>query len=207
MRIMFTHLAVLAFLFVEPSLCFSEASCRELKHTTPERMVEYLQQSTGALSQTCVAYAIDELGSRKHVAAAEILTKYLDFPRPGTELNGRTNVIVRIPWLGDYYPAVDALFEIGRPAIPSLIRVLGAGGTSDLARRNAVGVVGAVFRDNVVDAVVLLNDANRSAEDPGVAGRLLDAAKQMVKECPGSVQPRCQAVLWNQVRIVSGHKQ
>lgn len=174
--------------------------CPELQGKKPANLLAYLDRDRAALSPDCIVYAIRELGAQQYVAAVNTLAMYLDFRMPGTEKKVHDVTIVRIPTLGDKYPAVVALFEIGKPALPSLVHMIGHGATSDLLRNNALEVVLVIHRENMAEAVRALSHASRTSSDSATAIRLWDAARKEASRCPGEIRNHCEDALLEQNR-------
>jgi hypothetical protein len=170
--------------------------CTDLLQTEAKQKLEYLRGDRSMLNPGCVVYAIQQLGAERYTAAADVLATYLDFQAPGTEKVGAPGTVYRrIPSLGDKYPAATALFEIGKPATPSLVRVIANSASSDLLRKNALEVLFAVHRENLADGTRELNNASRSATDNEAATRLLHAAREFAAKCPGRWRNDCAAAL------------
>src|SRR5690242_9727827 len=125
--------------------------CHELREAKTQRLLAYLEASRGDLNPACVVHAIKQLGTQRYAPAAYVLATYLDFRMPGTEDGKQKPHMERIPWLGEKYPAADALFEIGKPASSSLVRVIGETSIS-LLRDNALEVLLAIHSENMADA-------------------------------------------------------
>jgi hypothetical protein len=100
--------------------------CTALDGADPQTLIEYLESSRNMQAPDCMTYAIDKLGQQQRAEASSVLTAYLDFQRPGTEPDPHKPLITRDPIsMGDIYPAIDALFKIGMPAVPSLVHRIG----------------------------------------------------------------------------------
>ena len=175
--------------------------CRELSGAKAQQALAYLETSRQELNSACIVHAIRQLGNQHYTPAAYVLATYLDFRMPGTENKDSEHKlhIERIPWLGEKYPAADALFEIGKPASPSLVRVIGETSIS-LLRDNALEVLLAIHSEDMPDAVMMLSQASRSALDLATSIRLLDAAKKHAARCPGELRVRCEDALFEHAR-------
>src|SRR5690242_19555155 len=90
--------------------------CQGLQQSTNKQKLDYLRGDRSALDPACVMYAIQQLGIEHNAASADVLATYLDFEGPKKGSPDDVVAIVRLPWLGDKYPAADSLFEIGKPA-------------------------------------------------------------------------------------------
>jgi len=170
--------------------------CPEQQGMKPEQLLKSLEGDRATLKSRCIVNAINQLGEKRYAPAADTLTTYLDFRMPGTENKGHEIFIVRIPALGDKYPAATALFEIGKAASPSLVRAIADSSTPELLRDNAVEVLFDVYRENLADAVSVLNRASRSASDAASSMRLWDAARKEAGKCPSELRPRCEEALY-----------
>ncbi len=185
------------------SLCLMIASragtatppCTDLLRAKAEQKLAYLRSDRATLDPGCVVYSMQQLGAEHFAAAADVLATYLDFQTPGTEKVDSPGTVYRIPVLGDRYPAATALFEIGMPASPSVVRVIASSASSDLLRKNAMDVLFAVHRENLANGARALNDASRSASDNETAARLLLAAREFAGKCPGERRSACEAAL------------
>jgi hypothetical protein len=140
------------------------------------------------------------LGASRHVAAAPVLASYLDFERPGFQRREGAVAVVRIPWVGDQFPAAEALFLLGKPASESLVGVIADDASSDLLRANALVVLTAVYREDIASAVERLRDAASSGADPAAAGRLRDFAARVANTCSVETRPRCLEALYGRSR-------
>jgi hypothetical protein len=93
--------------------------------------------------------------------------------------------------MGSLYPAITALFEIGKPAIPDLVGAIADPDTSDVARSNAIEALFLIHREDVSEAVALLNRASKEAPDWQSSQRLMDAARRMADMCRGPAINSC----------------
>jgi hypothetical protein len=139
-----------------------------------------------------IVSAIKQLGHKPYAAASETLAAYLDFRMPGAENQDQGGTVIsRLPWVGDKYPAANALYEIGVRASASLIQVI-VDGTSDLLRNNALEVLLAVHGENTPEAVALLTTASRTTLDTPTSNRLWETARRVVSRCPADLRAQCE---------------
>ena len=129
-------LALIACLLFASDVLMS-ADCPVVTGVTPTAIVAYLGRNRAFLDPKCVVATIQQLGQSEDKPAIRTLVEYLDFRRPSTqpELLG-IKVADSIP-LGDPYPAIAALAEIGNDAVPALLGKLGEPATMTF-RANAV---------------------------------------------------------------------
>jgi hypothetical protein len=128
-----------------------------------------------------VAKAIERLGEMKSVGAVDQLVQLLTFRRTFPWENNNLDVIQEdhpVTPLGRY-PAAGALFQIGKPALPALIKVIETEETGSLAGENAIYTVTQIFRDSPARWAEYLKDAATRASSPQAARRLSGAAKKV----------------------------
>jgi hypothetical protein len=178
--------------------------CPELQTAKPQDRLAYLRGDRAMLMPPCIVFAITQLGIERYAVATDTLAEYLDFRMPGTEEHEHgVAAINRIPWIGDKYPAAAALFEIGKPASPSLVRVVGNAASSELMRTNALEILLFIHREDMAEAVALLNKASRFSRDPATSIRLWDSARKEAAQCPRALPElriRCEAALFDENR-------
>jgi hypothetical protein len=184
-----------AFCFGTASGAPAAFSCAELEGAKPEVHLEYLQRDRSALKPDCIFYAIDQIGLKHYAPAIKTLIGYLDYPVPEDPAKARWPVIMRIPTLGSLYPAITALFEIGKPAIPDLVDSIADPDMTDVARSNAIEALFLIHREGVSEAVALLNRASKESTDWQASQRLMDAARRMADMCRGPAINSCMKAL------------
>jgi len=167
----------------------AQNNCFALKAVNSELQLEYLQGERTSLAAECVLYAIDHLGYRGYVPAIPTLIKFLDYPDKST--NRGTTDSHRPKWAGSLYPAAEALFEIGKAAVPPLVAAISSSSSSELIRENALQTIFFIYREDFSEAVALLNRSGRSASDPEVSARLLAGAKSLAPRCPPVMRNSC----------------
>ena len=150
-----------AFCFGTASGAPAAFSCAELEGAKPEVHLEYLQRDRSALRPDCIFYAIDQIGLKHYAPAVKTLIKYLDYRVHEDPSKAGLPVIMRIPTLGSLYPAITALFEIGKPAVSGLVGAIAGPDTTDVARSNAIEALFLIHREDVSEAVALLNRASK----------------------------------------------
>ncbi len=135
--------------------------------------------------------AIRELGRLPYEGAIGALITYLDFKRP---LQGNSEFVV-VNGLDPPYPAVGSLFAIGKPAVPSLLRVVGQPDAKELVRKNAIETIMEIFRGKGPAGVRAISEAGQASQDIGESRRLLDAARDAVRFCSPSEKSACEAAI------------
>jgi hypothetical protein len=102
-----------------------------------------------------VVEAINKLGEMKAASAVDDLAQLLTFRLVslGERLTGmRTEADAR-------FPAVSALYLIGNPALPALVKVIENFNEQDLMSRNAREAIFSIFRGKLSEGVKYINEA------------------------------------------------
>jgi HEAT repeat protein len=136
----------------------------QLRQVEPERVIE----------------AIEQIGDLKSIAAIDDLAQLLTFGR-NVEPETMGDVIVGEHFITTFarYPAARALFRIGKPALPALIKVIAAEETGSPASENATYTVTQIFRDAPSDGVEYLRSAAGKASSNQEVQRLSVAAEKL----------------------------
>src|SRR5262249_12961572 len=82
------------------------------------------------------------------------------------------------------YPAVVALFAIGKPALPAVTEVIETHESDSLESENATLVVYLIFREDPSAGIKYLEEASAQASTPTAALQLSVAAKRENKLLP-----------------------
>ena len=159
-----------------------EESCTRLAGKGPEESVRYLAVSRNSSESNCVAYAVHEVGVRDYAAGAEVLVRYLDYAVPMPPDSGTVT---------DKYPAIGALFSIGKPAVAPLRAATSREVVPGIARDNAVLTLMFIYRANPAEAVSLLRNASHNALDNTEEENLLRAARFASDKCPVNLTTQC----------------
>jgi HEAT repeat protein len=115
--------------------------------------------------------------------------KLLDYRTHGDPERARTGVVRQPGW--PIYPAANALFLIGKPAEPEILKVLAKSDTSDLVRKVAIYALLNIESNEESGPVATLARASREEKDPGASQRLMDAAKEAATKCRPERQTVC----------------
>jgi hypothetical protein len=102
------------------------------------------------------------------------------------------DVVVEL--MHEWYPATTALFEIGKPALPALLDLLGTE-TTPIVREKALRTVMDISRDDFVSGVKLIRATASKQKDKAAESRLLDAAAKAAKMCPPHIRAECEDAL------------
>ncbi len=122
-----------------------------------------------------VVKAMQQLGERRAVEAIPELTTLLGFrywydwekERP-IRYGGRHYIFI-----GSRYPATSALFQIGKPALPALLKVVETHHFDAIESRNARYTIRVIFRDEPPQADMFFKEAAAKASTDEAKQRLL----------------------------------
>jgi HEAT repeat protein len=133
--------------------------CATLKTKDTQALRELLEEQQTLRESPCLPSAIRQLGQLRDVEAIHLLVGYLDYlePKTGPLPNGGATV-------RPSYPAVSALFQIGKPAAIELLSAIQAGGTPR-ARENAVRAYADVFRDDLSSGIRAIENSRATGKD------------------------------------------
>ena len=169
-----------------------DPNCLQLESGEPSQLVSYLDGPKGSQTSACTEYAIGQIGEKRYVAGVGVLARRLGFRRePDFWEKGEDVVGLQHEW----YPATSALFQIGKPALPALIEILGTETTPIIRSSKALQTVMDISRDDFVSGVKLIRDAAATRKDKAAQARLVDAARKSVNLCRASIRPQCEAAL------------
>lgn len=128
-----------------------------------------------------VAQAIVALGELRATDAVEDLIKVITFKRTFPQERGNPEGVVNDIHLitrEGRFPAIGALFEIGKPSLPSLVRLIANHDPKSLESENALVTVRSIFRDEPQAGVQYLKDAGEKSSSSLSRQRLLIAAER-----------------------------
>lgn len=191
MRLIITLAAVLPFLGgMSPLL--AAYPCADLENKKPELLLEYLQGERPRLDRNCALYAIEQLGNDHYEAAIKTLIGYLDYrsPDPPSVTLLGVKVTPKLSWAP--YLAVDALFQIGKAAIPQLVEAIADASASDLVHNNAGDTVLLIYREDMPEGVAVLARASHARSDPAESIHLVDQARRQAGKCILEMRNDCE---------------
>lgn len=189
-------------ILVVPSLCFGfqvgglDQQCGRFHNGyEPTELVSYLREQVNVKSDSaCIVCALRNLKTDRAalLAAAPLLTEYLDYKRPLNPAE-KSGAFRRPPTISELYPASSALFSIGKDALPLLTNAIGNAASSETTRENAVYTLMNIFRDDETAGIRFLRQ--EAAKTKGRAKRLTDAARQSLRWCASDRRSGCEAAL------------
>lgn len=191
MSIMRSLVCTLLFLSLGGGNLFAQDDgCSIVAGFTAEQLLDFLQHNSRTADPQCVTEAITRAGVLRTPAATEVLITLLDFERPETAMEK-----MHISSLHDKFPAVPALFAVGKPAVPALIRRIQTGELTDVAQRNSLRALLAIYRESPPEAILTLKTAAAKANNQADAVRLESSMRRAVGFCAKSWRERCNAVI------------
>jgi len=128
-----------------------------------------------------VVSAIQRLGEMRAVEAVDDLIELLTFARRFDWESKDDKIIIEIQPIteGNRYPATSALFQIGRPALPALVKVVESNSLDSVRGQNAVSAIRNIFRDDLSGGVKYLEHAAEESANVDSGQRLTQAATQL----------------------------
>jgi hypothetical protein len=127
-----------------------------------------------------VGAAITTLGELQATAAVEDLIKLITFRRTFPQDDRPNGVISEFHTItrSGRYPAVGSLFEIGKPSLLPLVKLIADNDAKSLESVNALTAVMLIFREEPGAGVQYLKDAAEKTSSPLESQRLLSAAEK-----------------------------
>jgi len=179
----------LAALVLATLVCAQEQKerCSELWEANTEDLLAFLQDQQTERLSPCLPQAISTLGKRREVRATHVLIGYLDYLDPATAPLPSGGAVVR-----PNYPAVSALFQIGKPARVELISAVQNGRLPKLFE-NAWKTYEYVYRDDLASGIRELQAAMALAESEGERRRLENACQKLAEACKSGGKAEAQA--------------
>src|SRR5579872_719275 len=158
-----------------------------------DQFIDFLvQQQPSRTNPVCVEFAIEQLGKLRASAAAPILIEFLDFPTPMSVEQEFTRMVISSSHFGSRYKAVEALFDIGEPALPSVMKALQDRSAPTIKFKNALDAYASIHREHIALAIKALRDSDgdslcpplRHSEDSGLMAFLEENKNGKRSESP-----------------------
>jgi hypothetical protein len=91
------------------------------------------------------------------------------------------------------YPAIGALYRLGRQVVPELTAAISDASTSDLVRQNAADTIFLMYGPNNPEGIaVLVRAAHAQTDDPTASIRLMDQARRLARKCGITARNDCE---------------
>jgi hypothetical protein len=167
--------------------------CERNQTLTVEQQAQALA-SNDRSDPECTAFLIVRLGESHYEQASQTVVNYLDFEWHNHWV-AEEDQGTRLPWAGNRFPAIEALYSIGDKAVPAMIEYLASADRPVVGRKNALLLFLLLDRHgDFLRGVRILAQASRApGKDPIAAGRLWQAANAVAAMCPED--QGCQAAL------------
>jgi hypothetical protein len=161
------------------------ATAQQQSVSDADREVNHLAQivqdeQTRQNEQEHLLHAIQRLAELGTPKAINILIDLLTYRRTFPQEQGDPNVINGIHLItpAGRYPAIGALFQIGKPALPALVNVIATHESDSLRSQNATTTIMYIFRESPAKGVEFLNQAALDAPTQEAKQRLLYATEK-----------------------------
>ena len=153
-----------------------DESCAAIMSTSANS-ITFLEEKKDTRQSPCISSVIRHLGKVHDVDAVHVLASYLDFVDPETSPHSGGFADVR-----PEYPAVSALFQIGKPATRELLSDIQGSG-SPKVRLNAAKAYQAIYRDDLASGIRLLRIEELAANSTDAQSRLRKVLRMLVEDC------------------------
>ncbi len=176
----------------------SDAACDQLKSADQANLIVFLAKDKNKeISENphCVTYAITRLGNTKSIAAAPVIADYLDYQRPFTSEEEELNRLHFSMYSREFFPAVTALLQIGKPALPALRNTMSKPNMSKLAIDKAIYATMLIFSEDPAGGIRFLKSAAEASPDPIISARFNQSAEAAIRWCGADRQDECLAAL------------
>jgi hypothetical protein len=167
-----------------------EGWCYGLQNASAPDLLEFLNAVVPAeWNARCITWAIHKLGKEHHEPAIPRLVKLLDFRLPLTPKEEMLQGTSQAP-----FPAEEALAQIGKKALPEVLRAIEADSTSAIARENALSVWMEIYResDEQPKAVSLLKQEETKVSDNAMNEKLRLAVQKALTYCNPLEEIACE---------------
>ena len=154
-------------------------SCGALINRDSNFVVSFLEEQSATRRSPCIASVISRLRGVHDTRAVHLLVGYLDYMDPATAPQSGGGADVRPD-----YPAVTALFQIGKPATRELLSAIEAGKTAKI-RENAAIAYMLIYRDDLASGIRLLKKEELTSGTPAHRRRVSDALQMLIDDCNG----------------------
>lgn len=167
--------------------------CPDLESADSDPLISYLAAvAPNQDNSRCVTFVIKHLDSARYEPAIPVLVRLLDFHRPPNEAE-KAGVALHPPTIDEFYPAANALEEIGKAALPALLEAIKSSETSTIARRNAVSVWMVIYKYEPSKGIAKLQRESVAAADSTVNDNWTWALAEATRLCNPSQKARCNA--------------
>ncbi|HEY6273029.1 MAG TPA: hypothetical protein VIX19_13690 [Terriglobales bacterium] len=192
-------LAIMPLLVIAEIAGASLPKCELLAGSDAPKLVQFLRDGqAGNPDPHCVEYALRRLGDERVSEATPVLASYLSFRRPETEREAM-GMGGALGTIGNEFPAVLALVQIGQPALPTLLQVIETEGGDSAAHRDGIYAVIQIFHSGPA-AIHFIKHSATTAKSPSARDRLAVAAKEAVDLCGVSERSSCQSAVTDRLR-------
>jgi hypothetical protein len=193
MNLVFKLILVTTLLIIHVAVA-AEPRCRALAGSNPQRLIQFLKDGQAASPDPrCVEYALRSLGEAKVEEAIPMLVDYLDFERPETEME-KMGIGGALGTIGNDFPAVLALAQMGRAALPALVKVVESGTGSTQAHKNGIYTIMKIF-NRQASGIQFLAKSAINAKSTEAKTRLSVASREAVRWCAESERPKCASTV------------
>lgn len=156
-----------------------------------QKLIQILDVENKETSPQLIVEAIQKLGSIRDERAISKLVKYLDYekkfePKQNQDPDLKIDTAEVTHWsytpMTRRYPAIEALFQIGKPTLPALVNVIKEENSESLKSQNALYIIQQIFIEDLLEGVKYLEDAMNISTTQVGKQRFLIAIEKTRKE-------------------------
>jgi hypothetical protein len=180
-------LMLLVFTIVAYSLSGAQDESCSAVMSTSANSITFLEEQKETRQSSCISSVITHLGRVHDVDAVHVLASYLDFVDPATSPRSGGFADVR-----PEYPAVGALFQIGKAATRELLSDIEGSG-SPKVRLNAAKAYQAIYRDDLASGIRLIRSEELAANSTNAQSSLRRVLRMLIEDCTQRSEQESQA--------------
>jgi hypothetical protein len=166
---------------------YAADGCLSLEGKDAAAHLEYLRGDRSKLEAACIAAAMEYVSAKHYSPAAPVLIQYLDYHEPGNPgRSGKRAIIVYA------YPAVSALWSLGKPIVPLLAAAVADEKVAELVRQNAAETIFLIYGADNPEGITVMVRAAHAQSDPIAALRLMDQARRLASRCLPASRNDCE---------------
>jgi HEAT repeat protein len=118
-----------------------------------DQLIDFLhREATTRTDPACIEQAIERLGATRSIKAVPTLIELLDFPEPLSMNEEAVRSLISGSHYTLRYKAIEALFNIGLPAIPNLLHILRDPYAPPIQLKNALDAYLDIRREDFINA-------------------------------------------------------
>jgi hypothetical protein len=155
---------------------------QDMMDNSVRELIELLTEDSKETPAGRKVKAIEHLGASGEKKGIPVLIKLLDYKNESLPVIDpkAINIMMDEPSPAGRYPAIGALMQIGKPALPALVEVVEKEEPGTLRSENAITTIRYIFlRGNLLDGVIFLEKSASESKSPKGSDRLFLLAQEL----------------------------